>query len=241
MCTLCNPDIFRRGFLRRLAAMAGVSAIGGTIVAALARDRQEWLPPEILGIRVPDSDVSVAAVALMRAAAPPVLFNHCLRTFLLGAIDARRRAQRVDEEAVFVASILHDLALVEKYAGDLTKSFEQNGAEYAERFVRDKGFSDDRAEKVAKSILLHVGQASGQGADIEFVMIGAGQDVFGPNLQQLPDDQLVAMEREVPRLQFRSGFVALMKDHVGRSKQPTWTADFARNPPSRFLNSRWSE
>jgi hypothetical protein len=94
----------------RLASIAGLYAIGPPVLDAAAADAR--LPREMAGVRIPDSDVSVAASVLMRAAAPPVLFNHCLRTYLLGMIDAGKRSLKIDDEAVFVASILHDLALV---------------------------------------------------------------------------------------------------------------------------------
>jgi hypothetical protein len=197
------------------------------------------IPPEILNIRIPDSDVSVAAAALAQSAMPSVLFNHCLRTFLLGMIDARKRALQIDEEAAFVSSILHDLALLAKYSGDALKSFEENGAAFARAFSLDRGFSEDRADKVAEAIRLHAGQADGKGPDIEFVMIGAAQDVFEPD--ELSDDQVAAMERAVPRLGFKAEFLSLLKDHLKRTKNPTWTAGFVSDPPSKFLNNRWSE
>jgi HD domain len=238
MCTLCNTVLFLREFLSGLAGLAALSMIGRPVLDAVAADSR--LPPEMLGVRIPDSDVAVAAAALMQTAAPLFLFNHCLRTFLLGMIDAHKRSLNVDHEVVFVASILHDLALVPQYAGDLKKSFEENGAEFAEALVMKHGFSADRADKVMKAVLLHAGQAGGMGPDIEFVMVGAAQDVFGPTVQQLSDDELAAMERAVLRLGFKMEFVLALRDHVSRSKKPTWTADFASQPPPGFMNNRWS-
>jgi hypothetical protein len=91
-------------------------------------------------VRIPDSDVAVAASALVKEAAPPFLFTHCLQTFLLGMIDVGTRALRVDDEVAFVGSILHDLALLPKYAGDLNKSFEENGADLPTHWSGNTGF-----------------------------------------------------------------------------------------------------
>jgi hypothetical protein len=121
------------------------------------------------------------------------------------------------------------------------KSFEENGADLARTFSLNRGFSADRADKIAKAILLHAGQADGMGPDIEFVMAGAAQDVFGPSPEQLSDDQVAAMERAVPRLAFKAEFLALLKDHVKRTKTPTWTAGFVTDPPPSFSKNRWSE
>jgi hypothetical protein len=239
MCTFCNPAIIRRDILQWLAIIAGTSAINWHVLDAVASGLR--LPPEVLGVRIPDSDVAVAATAVMQAAAPPFLFNHCLRTYLLGMFDARKRSIKIDYEAVFVASILHDVALLAKHAGDLNKSFEENGGEFAEALVTKHGFSTDRADKVMKAILFHAGQAGGMGPDIEFVMVGAAQDLFGPTVQQLSDADLVEMEHATPRLRFKKEFVMVLRDHVSRSKKPTWTAAFANQPPLNFLNNRWSE
>jgi hypothetical protein len=238
MCSIALP---RRRLLQWLTAIATVSEAQQSSVRAEPEEGHVRLPSEMLGIRIPDTDVSLSAVALVRTASSAVLFNHCLRTFLLGMIDVNKRGLKVDEEAVFVASIMHDLALVPAYAGDLTKTFEENGAGFAASFVEVHGFSPDRIEKVTKSIRLHAGQAGGMGPNIEFVMVGAAQDLFGPTLEQLSDDELTATERAVPRLRFKNGFVTVLQDHVGRTKQPTWTAQFASSPPAIFLSNRWSE
>jgi len=240
LCTICCSGLSRRRLLLCLTAtMVGGAGRHSSVHAA--PEDEIRLPPEILGIHIPDTDVSLAATALVQRASPAFLFNHCLRTFLLGMIDANKRGLKVDEEGVFVASIMHDLALVPDYAGDLTRTFEENGADLATSFVVARGFSMTRAERVAKSILLHAGKALGMGPDIEFVMVGAAQDLFGPTVEQLSEADLTAMERGVPRIRFRTGFLAVLQDHVKRSKQPTWTGQFAASPPPPFLNNRWSE
>jgi HD domain len=237
---LPNPTLLHSlGLLRRIAEIlrSMTQPQAGIVIAKplLA------IPSEILNIRIPDSDVSVAAAALAQSAMPSVLFNHCLRTFLLGMIDARKRTLQIDEEAAFVSSILHDLALLAKYSRDVLKSFEENGAEFARAFSLDRGFSANRADKVAEAIRLHAGQADGMGPDIEFVMVGAAQDVFGPSQEQLSDDQVAAMEQAVPRLGFKAKFLSVLTEHVKRTKNPTWTAGFVSDPPAKFLNNRWSE
>jgi HD domain len=241
MCAFCIHLISRPTLLLSLAETVRAMTVTQPQTRAVILKPMLAMSGEILSIRIPDSDVPVAAMALVQSAMPPVLLNHSLRTFLLGMIDARRRTLEVDEEACFVSSILHDLALLAKYSGDAMKSFEENGADLARTFSSNCGFSEDRAEKVAKTILLHAGQAGGMGADIEFVMVGAAQDVFGPSQEQLADDQVAAMEWAVPRLAFRAKFLSLLNDHVNRTKNPTWTAEFVSQPPPKFLMNRWSE
>jgi hypothetical protein len=241
MCTFCLQLTHRPSFLLRFGETLRSVAARRPHARSLMPRPLLATPAEILGVRIPDTDVAVAAMDLAQEAMrpSPALFNHCRRSFVLGMIDARKRALKVDEEACYVAAMLHDIALMPEHAGDLTKTFEANGAELAETFVLARGFSADRADKVAKAILLHAGKAGGKGPDIEFVMQGAGQDVLGPEPDQLKDEQLTALEYAIPRLRFKEEFLALMKDHVRRTKNPCWTADFVRW--QRFLLNRWSE
>jgi len=246
MCTLCLQLSHHPSFLLRFAeTLQSMAARRPRIPVAMPKPLLAT-PAEILGVRIPDSDVAVAATDFAQSAMSPspALFNHCRRSFVLGMIDAKKRARKVDEEACYVAAMLHDIALMPEHAGDLTKTFEANGAEMAETFVRVRGFSADRADKVAKAILLHAGAADGLGPDIEFVMWGTGQDVLGPQPDQLTDQQLAAIESAIPRLRFKEKFLALMKDHVNRTKNPSWTAEFARGEGDffpRFMHNRWSE
>jgi hypothetical protein len=246
MCTFCPQLTHRPSFLLRFGETLRSVAARRPHARSLMPRPLLTTPAEILGVRIPDTDVAVAAMDLAQEAMrpSPALFNHCRRSFVLGMIDARKRALKVDEEACYVAAMLHDIALMPEHAGDLTKTFEANGAELAETFVLARGFSADRADKVAKAILLHAGDADGLGPDIEFVMWGAGQDVLGPEPDQLTDQQVAAIEGAIPRLRFKEKFLALMKDHVNRTKTPTWTAAFARGEGDffqRFVHNRWSE
>jgi hypothetical protein len=241
MCTFCLQLTHRPSFLLRFGETLRSVAARRPHARSLMPRPLLATPAEILGVRIPDTDVAVAATDLAQEAMRPsqALFNHCRRTFVLGMLNARKHYLQVDEEACYVASILHDIALMPKHAGDLTKTFEDNGAQLAQAFVLKHGFSADRADKVKDAILLHAGKAGGKGPDIEFVMQGAGQDVLGPEPDQLKDEQLTALEYAIPRLRFKEEFLALMKDHVRRTKNPCWTADFVRW--QRFLLNRWSE
>src|SRR5579864_3682818 len=120
MCALCldlgnfpNPP-FRQSFLRNLILLPKPSlprriaerlkAMTQPQIGTVVAKPLLAIPHEILDIRIPDSDVSVASAALAQSAMPSVLFNHCLRTFLLGMIDARKRTLQIDEEVAFVSS-----------------------------------------------------------------------------------------------------------------------------------------
>lgn len=208
---------------------------------ALLNARPIEKPAKVLGISVPDTDASNAAFSMILAARSPLLVNHSLRTFALGMTDARRHDFDIDQEAAFIASMLHDIALLPREGEDLDKTFEETSADLARVLAKAHRFSDARSENIAQAILLHAGQAPPDKPDIAFVMVGARQDVFGPNREELSDMDLKELERQVPRLHFRRSFLAVMRDYVSRTRNPGWTSDFVENPPRRFLENRWSE
>lgn len=201
------------------------------------------LPKEILGVRIPDSDLARGASLVMAEAAPAALYNHCLRTYVLGALHYGAQRATWDEEAAFVASILHDIGLLEAYAPDPYRSFEENGASFAQKLVEEGGFTPDRADLVYKGILLHAGRAGGERPDVQLVMIGAKRDVFGPTPEELSDESLAALEQAVPRAAFKDWFPYIVHGHLCRSKKPTWTAKIVHPDDSRYgalRDNRWS-
>src|ERR1700682_5119352 len=93
------------------------------------------LPPVVAGIRLGESKIAQTAIGLAQSAYAPYLFNHAVRTFLLGSLVERALGERFDEKLVFLACILHDLGLTERYQGDLP--FEIQGAEAAKHFLEE--------------------------------------------------------------------------------------------------------
>jgi hypothetical protein len=65
----------------------------------------------VAGVRVPDSDAARAAERLSREASPRTLYAHAVRSFLYASLLAKRDRERVDEEALYVGCVLHDIGL----------------------------------------------------------------------------------------------------------------------------------
>jgi hypothetical protein len=199
--------------------------------ALLARSSD--YPEEVAGIRLPRTRRCIDAYTLCRSAAPPFLLNHCLRTYLFGALHTAHRHQSFDVETAFVAAMLHDLGLLAEFASR-NATFEIDGADRAEKLIRDEGGSADAARGVWNAIVMHdmrFAIASHQSPEAVVLAAGAGTDVIGP------DEDLIsaAAVREVvaafPRLQFKERFIALLADHCQRkpgAQSGTWLEGFCR-------------
>src|SRR5438034_812230 len=191
------------------------------------------LPTEIAGVRLVDSDVAKRGTALAREACPPYLFNHSLRTYLFGALVGRSEARRYDEELLFLACILHDLGLTERFMGPMP--FEIQGAEAVARFLKDQGVSTERAAVVWDGIAMHpLPIADHKQPEIALVSAGAGADVLGPDPSQVTAAVRNQIVQAFPRLGFKKAFVKGCADVVRRYPRGA-TRSFMRDIGERHV------
>jgi len=131
----------------------------------------------------------------------------------------------------FAGPFLHDLGLVPAYAGE--NRFEVDGADAARAFCLKHHVAPERAERVWEAIALHTsaGIASRMAAEIALVHLGAGLDLLGLGIDQVPSQLLEGILTSYPRLNFKSAFRDLLVEHCRRN--PTaqilaWTDEVAR-------------
>src|SRR6266404_906305 len=94
----------RRGAMKRREFVNGAAGIViGGIPLGIAAGQQP-LPSTIAGVRIVDSEIATTATALARGASPPYLFNHAVRTFLLGSLIGRALGLKWDDEVLYLAS-----------------------------------------------------------------------------------------------------------------------------------------
>jgi HD domain len=169
----------------------------------------------IAGIRIVDTKIAKAADDLSQSVSPRYLYNHAMRTYLFGALMGRAAGLTFDHELLYLASILHDLGLTERFIG--AKPFEIEGARAAETFLREQGLPASKAAVVWDGIAMHpLAISQYKQPEIKLVASGAAADVIGAGLDRiLPADRDAVLEA-FPRLGFKSGFVATCADVVRR-------------------------
>jgi HD domain-containing protein len=173
------------------------------------------LPKSVAGIRLIDSNIALEATRLVHRTSPPYLFNHAVRAYLFGALIAKARGLRFDEELLYVACLLHDLGLTEKFMSDLP--FEIQGAQVASRFLEERGISKERVEVVWDGIAMQTSPISGyKGAEVTLVAEGAGTDVVKPDFREVKKSEIEEVVRVFPRLRFKNEFVRTCAEVVRR-------------------------
>ena len=176
--------------------------------------------------------MAVKAVAYARKAYPDFLFNHCMRTFLFGALSLKRLGVAFNADRAFAAAALHDLGLLPAFESPRA-SFEIDGADAAEKFALDQGMSRPDADRIWHAIVFHDGRwaiAKRDGPDAMLVSAGAGADVVGPD-NDVSKQQIDEIIAAFPRLQFKKRFTDLAVAHCIRkplSQRGTWLEGLCR-------------
>ena len=184
-------------------------------------------------MNLPQSRLAIAAAAYSRRHCPDFLFNHCMRTFVFGALLLERRRVEYIAEDAFVICLFHDMGLLPEFETP-RRSFEVDGANVAEQWVRENGGSASQASRVWYAVEMHDGNAavsSRHGAEATLVSLGAGADVDGPDPGDLEPRQLQQVLAAFPRLQFKKRFTELIVGHCVRkpdSQGQTWLAGVCR-------------
>ena len=197
-----------------------------------ASSPQVVLPREIAGVRIPDSALAKKAVDLSFRVSPAVVHAHVMRTFVFGALVGQAQKLRYDEELFFLAAVLHDLGLTPEFRG--LERFEVVGADAADKFLKDQGVPPERREIIWDAIALHtsVGIASRKRPEIALVHIGAGVDVIGMGLENLPKNLVAETIEALPRHDFNNAFFKVIVDTIARAPQSaamTWMAQTAND------------
>jgi HD domain len=163
----------------------------------------------IAGIEIPDSRLATEATELVRAAAPPLLFDHSRRVYLFGMLQGLRRALSPDPELLYVGAMFHDLGLTERYRTS-SQRFEVDGANEARRFLSSHGIAQDTVRRVWTAIALHTTPGIPEFMEPEIALLTAGveTDVLGIGYQDLDPAAIKAVTAAHPRPDFKRQILA---------------------------------
>ena len=156
----------------------------------------------------------------MERTSPDFLAGHCHRTYILGWLLGRIRGLTCDAEALYLASMLHDLPLTNEYAFRTADSdcFGLDGSTIAGQLLKESGLNADRVLAVQHAICLHVNVSVSvvHGVEAHLLNAGAGCDVTGVGLTELARPDVERVIADHPRAGFAEGFSALIAEQARR-------------------------
>ncbi len=202
----------------------------GRVVRRLGFAGPKQVSLALAEIPLPRTATAAAAGALCTESSTPALANHCHRTYLWGALLAARDGIAFDAELFYVASLLHDLGITERFAphGEVA-CFAFSGAEAAERFARNAGWTPLRAHTLAEAICLHLNPivALKEGPEAHLLRQGSGLDVVGLRFSEIAAESRAEVLARHPRLGLSNELAATL-DRDARQHPGTRMAGLCR-------------
>jgi hypothetical protein len=147
------------------------------------------------------------------------VFNHVLRTYVFGELLGRAKKLMFDTELFYLGAVLHDLGQTERFMGG--QRFEVDGADAAAAFLKDKQVPSELIEIVWDAVALHtsIGIVQRKRPEIALVSAGAGADVVGFGIAQLPAEAVAQVIAAFPRSGFKKTYQKVMAEIVARKPE----------------------
>jgi HD domain len=197
------------------------SSFIASCAAATASFSANDLIPSIAGITVPNTALTREATSIAQVTEPYEIFNHSRRVFLFAELLAKRTNRTHDVEAVYVASLLHDVGLTSRYMTD-TERFEVDGANVARALLQRHNISKDRADVIWDAIALHDQGGIARWKQDEVALVNAGVTAdFGGYLELLDPTQIRDVLATAPRGGFVPAFLSAVAVVARRKPQAT--------------------
>ncbi|GAA1337251.1 HD domain-containing protein [Saccharothrix algeriensis] len=184
----------------------------------------------------PDSRAAEAALAVCDEHAEPWLRNHSLRAYSWAAAYGAATRVEYDGELLYVAAVLHDLALVPAFDSHALP-FEEAGARLAAVFAAGAGWGPVRRERLGEVIVLHMREdvAAEEDPESHLLQVAVSADVSGRRLDEFPAGFRAELLERWPRLGFAPAFLDRFRDQADR-KPSCAAADLVRGDwPERVL------
>jgi hypothetical protein len=190
-------------------------------------------------LSLPDTPIVRDAAAHVRTLVHPQIYNHSIRTYLLGAEAARRDGVTdLDAEALCVAAIFHDSGTADAYNGPAR--FEVEGADAAAEFLTARGQDAAVVDAIWQAIALHTtpGIPERRGAIPHYLRTGVLIEFGPPELRESFAEAIVPAEAEYPRNRLEQTLESLVVQQAlanpDKAPKLTWAAELvAHHDPDR--------
>ncbi|MEJ3749601.1 HD domain-containing protein [Actinomycetes bacterium KLBMP 9797] len=174
---------------RRAMLATGLAGAATALTAAPSAARAGSPVPAAGDLSLPSTRLAREALRLVARTQEPYLRNHSVRSFLFARAVAERAGQLPDRdydgELMFLICVLHDMGLTP--LADTGQRFEVDGADFAVRFLEERGVTGARADAVWDGIALHTSPGytgspvyrRRRAPEIGIAVDGIGIDVIG--------------------------------------------------------------
>jgi hypothetical protein len=172
---------------------------------------------KLADLPVPSTPVAQTARAVVAEFSPPALVNHCERSYLFSSALAQSVGIDVDHELLYVATMLHDLALEEAF-DNATVPFEIAGGQLASLFCAGAAWPADRRARAADIIVDHMRGDTDPAVDPEGYLLARATslDISGYDPAAWPAPLLAEIVAAHPRLDLGDLFIERFAGQAAR-------------------------
>lgn len=224
---LSNAD---RAWLMKNAVLQLLKDAPQIIAWRTGRNRRTATRIDFGALQPPDTKLAGAAETLIRELSPPYMQNHSLRTYWYSRLIGQGAGLDWDDEGLYVASMLHDIAFFGKYRDEPAgvPCFGVRGGQAAYDLMRAHGADERRAEAVAEAISYHLnGSVPLEDGPVAHLMeLGVMMDVTGLNAWRVHMDTIREVLAALPRLDQKTSIWQAFSAEADR--HPQCRAHFAR-------------
>jgi hypothetical protein len=180
-------------------------------------------PTDLSRYYAPTTGAARSAFESCKNLSPAFMLNHCERTYWFSRLLGIRWALEFDDEFLYVAAMLHDIALMEGFEGRRTDDhcFTIPSARLARALGEEAGWTDEKKKRLMEAITLNPNPSVRREEGVEAHLLNAGVliDATGMRLWELHPDEIQTILRMAPRAQFKSKIVSYINreanDHPG--------------------------
>jgi hypothetical protein len=165
----------------------------------------------------PPTEIAGRALDVARSVASPAILNHSIRSHVFAAALGSAEGIDFDPELLYVASMLHDIALTPVF-DSATVPFEEAGGRVAWVFGAGAGWATARRERASEVIVRHMWSEVDPNFDTEGHLLerATSLDVSGSGWDDWPAQLRTDLVVRVPRLGFAAEFTACIREQARR-------------------------
>lgn len=177
---------------------------------------------ELKNIQIPDTPIVKEAIFELENTQNQAIIHHSWRSYIWGVAIAQIQDWQFDEESLLIASLMHDLGLVEHLEHYSCQCFTFESALRSESLCVKHHYPKDKIDNISNAICLHMNghlDKNNQNLSKEVLLLqkATSCDVIGTNLGQLSITFRDEVFSRHPRSKFNTIFEKLLKAETKRN------------------------
>jgi hypothetical protein len=183
----------------------------------------------------PQSPAATAALSVASRFYSPALLNHCVRSYLWGAMYGAAHCIAFDDELYYVSALLHDIGLTDAFDSHRLPSRRREGT-WRGVFGVAAGRPADRAARATEIIVLPMRDDVSPTVDLEshILQVATSWEVIGRRPEEFPLEARTEILARYPRHGFGAEFLACFEDQAQHKPGSAAAASVDNNVAGRI-------